>query len=84
MASAATLIRSGRCVTQKGNTLTLAAAMPLTGKVTVVFPDELGEATVTRFADELKKAIAIDGGKHYHAVLSIWILVAKKAFGLED
>lgn len=80
MATANTLIRSGRCVTVKGTVVILTAATPGSGKVSIDFNDAF---VADRLADELRKSLEMDGGERYHEILAIWYALVKKALGVE-
>lgn len=80
MATASTLIRSGRAVVVRPFTIELAAAIPLTGKVSIRFPPEFSQEKLEEYASQLRLALEQDGGKRYHQILSIWILVTKRLF----
>lgn len=80
MASAKTLIRSGRCVVLKDTAITLQSAMPMAGKVTIVLPVFPQKAEA--YEDELRKALVNDEGRRYNQILAIWLFLARRAMGL--
>lgn len=79
MASAATLIRSGRTAIAKGSTIHLVAAFPHQGTLKINIP--LPPEKVEELAAELRAGLELDGGCHYSELMSVWLTLLRRALG---